>query len=111
MFRQDVVFPVPPLWCAKEMTGIVPPDQNILPAGLIHFVPICSSATTADRILREMEDLTVYMIIGVLMFFIGLILGYLLMSRYYVKRFVKVGIACSKAENISPLITELERES
>lgn len=58
-----------------------------------------------------MDDLQVYVIIGILMFIIGLILGYLLMKRYYEKRFLKVARDCEKVDTIVPLISEMERES
>jgi hypothetical protein len=58
-----------------------------------------------------MDDLQVYVIIGILMFVIGLILGYLLMNQYYGKRFLKVAGECEKVDTIVPLITEMERES
>ncbi len=58
-----------------------------------------------------MDDLQVYVIIGILMFMIGLILGYLLMKGYYEKRFLKVADECEKVDTIVPLITEMERES
>ncbi len=56
-----------------------------------------------------MDDLQVYVIIGILMFMIGLILGYLLMKGYYEKRFLKVADECEKVDSIVPLITEIER--
>jgi uncharacterized protein YneF (UPF0154 family) len=58
-----------------------------------------------------MDDLQVYVIIGILMFIIGLILGYLLMKGYYEERFLKVARECEKVDTIVPLISEMERES
>lgn len=58
-----------------------------------------------------MDDLQVYVIIGILMFIIGLMLGYLLMKRYYENRFLEVARECEKVDTIVPLITEMERES
>ncbi|HOO44798.1 MAG: hypothetical protein KO173_05320 [Methanoregulaceae archaeon] len=58
-----------------------------------------------------MDDVLVYVIIGVLMFFIGLILGYLLMKRYYHGRFLTVAKECERVDTIVPLIAEMERES
>ncbi len=58
-----------------------------------------------------MDDLTVYLIFGAIMFLIGLIAGYLGMTRYYGDRFVTVARKCEEAETIVPLISELERES
>ncbi len=58
-----------------------------------------------------MDDFTAYAIIGILAFAIGLIAGYLAMTRYYQRRFVDVATECEKAETIVPIITEMERES
>jgi uncharacterized membrane protein YciS (DUF1049 family) len=58
-----------------------------------------------------MDDLQVYVIIGILMFIIGLILGYLLMKGYYEKRLLNVARECEKVDTIVPLISEMERES
>jgi len=45
------------------------------------------------------------------MFFIGIILGYLLLDRFYATRFVIVARECEKVDSIVPLIAEMERES
>lgn len=58
-----------------------------------------------------MDDFLIYITIGTLMFFIGVLLGYLLMNGYYRKRFLVIAKECEKAETIVPLIAELERES
>lgn len=58
-----------------------------------------------------MDDIFVYVVIGVLMFFIGLILGYLLMKKYYNNRFLTVARECERVDTIVPLIAEMERES
>lgn len=58
-----------------------------------------------------MDDVLVYAVIGILMFFIGLILGYLLMTRYYNGRFLIVAREVEKVDTIVPLIAEMERES
>lgn len=58
-----------------------------------------------------MDDIFVYVVIGALMFFIGLILGYLLMTRYYNGRFLTVARECERVDTIVPLIAEMERES
>ncbi len=58
-----------------------------------------------------MDDFTAYAVIGILSFGIGLIAGYLVMTRYYEGRFVSVAIECEKAETIVPIISEMERES
>ena len=58
-----------------------------------------------------MNDLSIYLVIGVLMFCIGLMAGYLAMTRYYQRRFLTVARECEQADSIAPLITEMERES
>jgi len=58
-----------------------------------------------------MDDVSIYLVIGVLMFCIGLVAGYLLMNTYYARRFMKVAKECERADSIAPLITEMERES
>lgn len=56
-------------------------------------------------------EIVVYMTIGVLSFFIGLIAGYLLTDRHYSRRFVIVAEECEKKDSIVPILTELEKES
>ncbi|HOT03178.1 MAG TPA: hypothetical protein PK069_03260 [Methanolinea sp.] len=58
-----------------------------------------------------MDDLSVYLVIGILMFCIGLMAGYLLMTTYYARRFLTVAKECERVDSIAPLITEMERES
>ncbi|HII76224.1 MAG TPA: hypothetical protein HA264_04100 [Methanolinea sp.] len=60
---------------------------------------------------KAMDDVSVYLVIGVLMFCIGLMAGYLLMTTYYSRRFLSVAKECERADSIAPLITEMERES
>lgn len=55
--------------------------------------------------------MSIYLVIGVLMFCIGLVAGYLLMNTYYARRFMTVAKECERADSIAPLITEMERES
>ncbi len=58
-----------------------------------------------------MEDFTAYSVIGLLMFLIGLILGYLIMTEYYKRRFLTVAKESEKVDSIVPLISEMERET
>jgi hypothetical protein len=58
-----------------------------------------------------MDDVNVYLAIGMMMFFIGILAGYLAMSHFYGKRFLAVARECERADSIVPLITEMERES
>ncbi|MDO9539761.1 MAG: hypothetical protein Q7J09_07155 [Methanocalculus sp.] len=56
-------------------------------------------------------DLSAYIVIGALAFGIGLMGGHIALSRYYERRFLIVGKACSDADSLIPLLDELERES
>ena len=56
-------------------------------------------------------NLSAYIAIGALAFGIGLIGGYIALSRYYEKRFLIIGKACSDSDSLVPLLDELERES
>ncbi|HTY14563.1 MAG TPA: hypothetical protein VMC42_02545 [Methanoregulaceae archaeon] len=58
-----------------------------------------------------MDDIISYTVIGVIMFGIGIVGGYIITGKYYSGRFVKVAKECEAAETIVPLIAELERES
>jgi len=60
---------------------------------------------------ETMDDVSIYLAIGVLMFCIGLMAGYLLMTTYYSRRFLAVAKECERADSVAPLITEMERES
>jgi len=52
-----------------------------------------------------------YLIIAVLMFAIGLVGAYLVMTTYYSRRFIVIAKECERMDSIVPLITEIERES
>ena len=56
-------------------------------------------------------NFSAYIAIGALAFGIGLIGGYIALSRYYEKRFLIIGKACSDSDSLVPLLDELERES
>jgi uncharacterized membrane protein len=58
-----------------------------------------------------MDDISIYLSIGVMMFIIGLCAGYLMTGRYYNNRFIKVAKEAEEVNSIAPLIAELERES
>jgi hypothetical protein len=58
-----------------------------------------------------LTEVIIYGIIGFLTFVIGLLAGYLAMTRYYQKRFMQVAAACRDVDSIEPLLDELERES
>jgi hypothetical protein len=59
----------------------------------------------------QLSDLLVYAIIGALAFGIGLMSGYLIMHRYYEKRFIIIGEACEEADSLTPIFNEMERET
>jgi hypothetical protein len=58
-----------------------------------------------------MNEILIYLTIGFLTFFIGLIAGYLATTRYYQGRFLVVAGDCREDDSMVPLIDELERES
>lgn len=58
-----------------------------------------------------MDELVIYLVIGILMFIIGLVAGHLVMSIYYSRRFLAIAKECERADSIVPLISEMERES
>ncbi|HVP94028.1 MAG TPA: hypothetical protein VMS89_02535 [Methanoregulaceae archaeon] len=58
-----------------------------------------------------MDDVLSYIIIGIIMFGIGIVSGYMATGRYYATRFIRVAKECENARTIVPLIAELERES
>jgi L-asparagine transporter-like permease len=58
-----------------------------------------------------MDDVLVYIIIGILTFGIGYLLGFLVLQEYYERRFFGVAQQCEKTQSIVPLISELEQES
>jgi len=56
-------------------------------------------------------DLLIYIGIGIIMFTIGMIIGYQLLIMHYTKRFIVVAKECSDADSVVPLVDELARES
>ena len=56
-------------------------------------------------------DFLIYVGIGVLMFSIGMIVGYQLLMMYYQKRFMVLAQQCSDADSVVPLVDELAKES
>jgi hypothetical protein len=56
-------------------------------------------------------DILIYAGIGIIMFTIGMIIGYQLLIMYYTKRFMVVARECSDADSVVPLVDELARES
>ncbi len=67
--------------------------------------PLCKNSE------ERMDELVIYLIIAVLMFVIGLVAGYLVMSTYYSRRFLAIAKDCERVDSIVPLISEMERES
>lgn len=58
-----------------------------------------------------MNEGLIYSTIGILTFMIGLLLGHILTTAYYGRRFIAVAKECRDRNSIEPLIDELERES
>ena len=58
-----------------------------------------------------LTDLLIYAGIGIIMFTIGIILGYQLLMMYYTKRFMVIARECSDSDSVLPLVDELARES
>jgi hypothetical protein len=56
-------------------------------------------------------DLLIYAGIGIIMFTIGIILGYQLLIMYYTRRFMIIARECSDVDSVLPLVDELARES
>ena len=63
--------------------------------------------TMADLLM----DLLIYISFGIIMFAIGMILGYQLLTMHYSKRFIMLAKECSDADSVVPLVDELERET
>jgi len=57
------------------------------------------------------QELAIYGIMGALCFGIGLIAGYIAVSKYYEHRFITVSRQCSEKDSLTPLLDELCRES
>jgi len=58
-----------------------------------------------------MMDLIIYIGIGFMTFVIGLILGYLILTRIYTKRFLVIAQECSDTGSTVPIVDELARET
>jgi len=56
-------------------------------------------------------DLMIYAGIGIIMFCIGLVLGYQLLIMYYTRRFMTVARECSDSDSVLPVVDELARET
>jgi hypothetical protein len=56
-------------------------------------------------------DLLIYAGIGIIMFCIGLVLGYQLLIMYYTRRFMTVARDCSESDSVLPIVDELARET
>ena len=58
-----------------------------------------------------LTDLLIYIGFGIIMFAIGMIIGYQLLTTYYLKRFMVLAKECSDSDSVVPLVDELARES
>ena len=54
-------------------------------------------------------DLLIYVGFGIIMFAIGMIIGYDFLTMHYSKRFMILAKDCSDADSVVPLIDELEQ--
>jgi hypothetical protein len=61
--------------------------------------------------MADMMDFVIYAGIGFMTFVIGLISGYLILSRFYTRRFLEVARQCSDANSTVPIVDELTRET
>ncbi len=77
----------------------------------IFNIPYENLVVTVFTMIDVMQDVTAYVGIGALCFGIGLVVGYMLLSRYYNARFIYVSQQCADDDSIIPLLNELERES
>jgi hypothetical protein len=58
-----------------------------------------------------LTDLLIYIGIGIIMFTIGIILGYQLLMMYYTRRFMVVAKECHDTDSAIPIVDELARET
>jgi hypothetical protein len=58
-----------------------------------------------------LTDFLIYVGIGVIMFTIGMILGYQVLMMNYQKRFMVLAQQCSDADSVVPLVDELAKET
>jgi hypothetical protein len=58
-----------------------------------------------------MMDIVIYVGIGFMTFVIGLTSGYLVLTKFYEKRFLVIAKQCSDADSTVPLVDELARET
>jgi len=56
-------------------------------------------------------ELLIYIGIGILMFAIGMIVGYQLLIMHYTRRFMIIAAECSDADSLVPMVDELARET
>lgn len=58
-----------------------------------------------------MMDLVIYIGIGFMTFVIGLIAGYLVLTKVYADRFLVIAKECSDTDSTVPIVDELARET
>jgi len=61
--------------------------------------------------MADMMDIIIYIGIGFMTFVIGLIAGYLFLSRFYTRRFLDIAGQCSETNSTVPIVDELARET
>jgi len=58
-----------------------------------------------------LTDLLIYIGFGIIMFSIGMIIGYQLLKLHYGKRFMLIAKQCSDADSVVPIVDELAKET
>jgi len=58
-----------------------------------------------------LTDFLIYIGFGVIMFSIGIILGYQLLMFHYTRRFMVLAKECSDTDSVVPIVDELTRET
>jgi len=56
-------------------------------------------------------DLLIYIGFGIIMFAIGMLVGYQVLMTYYTNRFITLAKECSDSDSVVPLVDELARET
>jgi hypothetical protein len=58
-----------------------------------------------------LTDFLIYIVFGIIMFSIGIILGYQILMIHYTRRFLVLVKECSDADSVVPIVDELTRET
>jgi len=85
--------------------------QNKAPELFNKFIWILTELSLGFFMADLTTDILIYAGIGIIMFTIGIILGYQLLMMYYTRRFMVIARECSDSDSVLPLVDELARES